>query len=176
MSPVLGLTTEETTSNPVWKHIPFGFRELRPDEIEKYSKEHGRSYLSGCQYVTFCCQPKKLLPYLTKRFLKAGGRFEQRRIVNFDDVSEADLIINCTGLGGKLLGDDNLHAIRGQITRVKAPWMYHVVIDNSDDGNYIIPNDETVLLGGTHQMHDYNLNVSTSDHDFIHQGKQEKSF
>lgn len=170
MCPVLGLSTEESKCDPCWKEIPFGFRELTADEIAKYSKEHGRNYLSGCQYITFCCQPRKFLPYLTKRFLKAGGKFEQKKIINLDDVPKSDLIINCTGLGGKLLGDDLLHPIRGQVTRVKAPWMYSVIIDNSDDGNYIIPNDETVVLGGTHQVDDYNLNVSTSDHDFIHQG------
>ncbi|XP_070491989.1 D-amino-acid oxidase [Chironomus tepperi] len=172
MSPVIGLSVEDPRSCPSWKDIPFGFRELTADEVEKYSNEHGRNYLSGYQFVSFCCQPKKMLPYLTKRFLKAGGKFEQRKIVNLEDVTEADLIINCTGLGGKFLGDDQLHPIRGQVTRVKAPWMNGVIIDNSDDGNYIIPNDDSVVLGGTHQVDDYNLNVSLPDHDFINAGCQ----
>lgn len=171
LTPVLGFSTEESTCDPCWKNIPYSFRELTSDEIEKYSKEHGRNYLSGCQYITFCCQPLKFLPYLVKRFLKAGGKFEQRKINDLDDVKGADLIINCTGLGGRYLGDNLIHPIRGQVARVKAPWMYSVVIDNSDDGNYIIPNDDTAILGGTHQVDDYNLKVNLADHEFIHKGK-----
>jgi D-amino-acid oxidase len=170
MIPCYRLTTEDPIGNPSWKHVVYGFRELSDVEVGKLSKEHGRNYTSGCHFVTFCCQPIKFLPFITKRFLRAGGKLETRKIQSFDDIRDADLIINCTGMGSRELGDERVHPIRGQITRVKALWMNNVFIDESDDGNYIIPNAETVVLGGTHQVNDYNLKVSIRDDDFIHNG------
>lgn len=52
-----------------------------------------------------------------------------------------DIIVNCTGLGAKEMvsGETDLHPIRGQVNRVSAPWMYQVILDDDDDGRYIIP-------------------------------------
>lgn len=48
--------------------------------------------------------------------------------------------MNCTGLGAReLVHDSDVKPVRGQVMRVKAPWMYQVTLDDSDDGNYIIP-------------------------------------
>ncbi len=59
---------------------------------------------------------------------------------SFEELSEFDVIVNCTGLGSlDLAKDRNMHPIRGQVMRVKAPWIYGVYYDDSDDGNYIIP-------------------------------------
>lgn len=62
-------------------------------------------------------------------------------LVDIDRLGHFDLYVNCTGLGAKELipGETDLHPIRGQVNRVKAPWMYQVVLDDDDDGNYIIP-------------------------------------
>jgi D-amino-acid oxidase len=171
MIPVYRLSTEDATQNPCWKNVTFGFYELNEQQVEKISKEHGRKYLSGAQFVSFCCEPAKFIPFLTKRFLSLGGKLESKKVNSFDEFPDADLIINCTGLGGRDLGDDKLHPIRGQVSRVLAPWMYSVMIDESDDGNYIIPNAESVVLGGTHQVNDFNTNPTTSDNDFIMNGE-----
>ena len=106
-----------------------------------------------------------------KRFREAGGKFEQRKVKSFDEFRDAALIINCTGLGGKELGDEKMHPIRGQISKVRAPWIYYIYIDDADDGNYIIPNSDSVTLGGTHQVNNYSTQVSTQDNEFITQGK-----
>lgn len=172
MIPVFRFSTEEATQDPCWKDVVFGFRELTPTEVARIGKEHDRKYLSGCHFVSFCCEPIKMIPFLMKRYLKAGGKFENRKIANFNELNDADLIVNCTGLGGRELGDEKLHPIRGQITRVNARWMYSVMLDDSDDGNYIIPNAESVVLGGTHQVNDFNTKFSTSDDYFIMNGCQ----
>ena len=82
-----------------------------------------------------------MLPYLYDRILKEGGRIERKRIESFEDLANFDLVINCTGIGAqKLIKDDfDLKAVRGQVMRVKAPWIFDVLLDDSDDGNYIIP-------------------------------------
>lgn len=44
---------------------------------------------------------------------------KKRFIKSFEEVAEFDVIINCTGLGSyELAGDEKVHAIRGQVTRV----------------------------------------------------------
>ena len=40
--------------------------------------------------------------------------------------------------------------------RVSAPWLRKVVLDDKDDGNYVIPNLTSVVVGGTHQDGDWN--------------------
>lgn len=82
-----------------------------------------------------------MLPYLYKRIVAAGGRIERRRIESFEDLHSFDLVINCSGLGVKVLMKDDvdLKPVRGQVIRVKAPWIYEVLLDDSDDGNYVIP-------------------------------------
>lgn len=91
--------------------------------------------------MTFTCEPTHLLPYLYKRILKEGGRIERKRIESFENLKNFDLIINCSGLGAQVLikDDVDLKPVRGQVMRVKAPWINEVTLDDSDDGNYIIP-------------------------------------
>lgn len=98
---------------------------------------------SGLHFITYTSEPLKLLPYLMKRFQRNGGRLVQQRIINLEEFilkSDYDAIINCTGLGARLCcGDRDMFPVRGQVTRVKAKWLYFVLLDESDDGNYIIP-------------------------------------
>lgn len=72
--------------------------------------------------------------------MKIGVRFERKRITSFEELKTFDLIINCSGLGAQqLTGDESLVPIRGQVMRVKASWIFEALLDDSDDGNYIIP-------------------------------------
>lgn len=72
--------------------------------------------------------------------MKFGVQFERKKITSFEELQTFDLIINCTGLGAEqLTGDKSLVPIRGQVMRVKASWIFEVLLDDSDDGNYIIP-------------------------------------
>lgn len=72
--------------------------------------------------------------------MNRGGRIRKAKIDSFEQVTDYDLVINCTGLGTKLLTNDSkVVPIRGQVTRVHAAHIFHVFLDDSDDGNYIIP-------------------------------------
>lgn len=95
----------------------------------------------GIHFNTFTCEPSFLLPYLYERIKAAGGRIERKRIESFEEVANFDVVINCTGLGAQVLITDDveLKPVRGQVIRVKAPWINEVILDDSDDGNYIIP-------------------------------------
>jgi len=64
--------------------------------------------------------------------------------------------VNCSGIGArKLVGDNLVSPLRGQVMRVSAPWLRKVVLDDRDDGNYVIPNLDSVVVGGTHQDGDW---------------------
>ena len=68
-----------------------------------------------------------------------------------------------------MVGDNLVSPLRGQVgtapvpvdqtviqvMRVSAPWLRKVVLDDRDDGNYVIPNLESVVVGGTHQDGDW---------------------
>ncbi|KAK8380167.1 hypothetical protein O3P69_016657 [Scylla paramamosain] len=48
--------------------------------------------------------------------------------------------------------------------RVRAPWVTQFLIDDSEESfAYIIPNQESVVLGGTHQDNNWNLEVDPED-------------
>jgi D-amino-acid oxidase len=174
MIPVYRLTADsEGHQEPCWRDVVFGFKMLESQELARLSKEHKRNYTGGSHFVSFCCEPTKFLPYLMKRFLAAGGRFEKRKVASLDEITDADIIVNCAGLGAKeMTNDKKFQAIRGQVARVKAPWMYDVTLHEDDDGNYVIPNTDCVVLGGTHQIEDYNTKVSPNDSAFIFRGCQ----
>ena len=71
-------------------------------------------------------------------------------------------MINCTGLGaGSLIGKENeVVPIRGQVLRVKAPFMNNVFLFGS---SYIIPNVKSVVLGGTGQKGIWDTTPSETD-------------
>ncbi|XP_058446493.1 D-aspartate oxidase-like [Malaya genurostris] len=175
LQPCVRLTTDpDGYPEPSWKDIVYGCQKLSQTELDRLSYEHGRSYTGGYHFATFTCEPSGLLPYLFNRFVNVGGKFVQAKVQSIDSVlnnRKVDLIINCTGLGSlEMLGDKEVLPIRGQVARVFAPWIFEITLDDSDDGNYIIPNSETVILGGTHQMNDFNRNVSSTDSKFIFDG------
>ncbi|CAF5192585.1 unnamed protein product [Rotaria magnacalcarata] len=51
--------------------------------------------------------------------------------------------------------------------RVRAPWIKHFYY--TDDNCYMIPNHETIVLGGTRQLDDDNTRVDLNDKDGIWQ-------
>lgn len=70
--------------------------------------------------------------------------FVQRKLTSLAELAGEgwDVVFNCSGLGAKaLLPDQNTYPIRGQIMRVKAPWVNQCVFAHfSDETAYIIPN------------------------------------
>ena len=55
-----------------------------------------------------------------------------------------------------------------KVLKVKAPWMKSTW--TFDDKYYVIPNMDTVVVGGTLQKYDWNIEVSQEDTDDILDG------
>lgn len=88
---------------------------------------------------------------LVSRFEKNGGQVIQKSISRLADFSakEFDAVFNCSGLGAqKLCNDLKVVPIRGQIVKVKAPWVKTAFYADYD--TYILPGfDGIVTLGST---------------------------
>ena len=118
-------------------------------------KRQRRECREGRLYMTW------LLNQLQQNSEKNGTEFliQRQRIDSFHEIGgKYDCIINCTGLGARhLANDDSMMPIRGHVLRVQAPWIrYHIEAEGDDESQicYIIPNSETIVIGGTKQVGD----------------------
>ena len=126
----------------VWKDIVYGFRELTPKELQSYGRlsgQHSHAY----QFMTYTIEPVKMLPWFMADFLRLGGKvITNRKVEDLAKVGHefnADIIINCTGAwASELTNDKAIAPLRGQVMRVHAPWIKDVILDDLEDGNYII--------------------------------------
>ena len=128
---------------PIWKDIVYGFRKLSENELAKYGRLNG-THSHGFQFMTYTIEPIKLLPWMYKEFQALGGKIiggqKVTDLARLGAERNADLIINCTGVwASKVAGDSEIVPLRGQVMRVSAPWLREVVLDERDDGNYVIP-------------------------------------
>ncbi|XP_001848809.2 D-aspartate oxidase [Culex quinquefasciatus] len=162
---------------PIWKDFAFGYGELSAQRLDELGREHGVKYVSGNEFVTFTCEPTRLLQFYTSALQRSTGvTFRRQKITTLGEILPAAdtvpnaIVINCLGLGSsQVLGDDggSLAATRGQIRRVEAPWMFQVLIS---DAGYVIPNTGAVTLGGTKQKGDCDLLVREGDSEGISRG------
>ena len=91
-----------------------------------------------------------------KQFESNGGKVVLRKVDKISELSSYTVVVNCAGLGAsQLVEDESVEPLRGQVMRVRAPWVKRMVLDDRDDGNYVIPNTDTVVVGGTHQLDDW---------------------
>lgn len=67
------------------------------------------------------------------------------------------------GLGAReLAADGDIVPVRGQVRRVRAPWVKHAMF--LDGTYYILPNIDSVVVGGTTQRGDERTEVDWDDH------------
>lgn len=111
----------------------------------------------GSFFTTVLAECRLFQPWATKKFLQNGGRIVSQKVEGFRELvaSKYDLVVNCTGLGAKkLCGDYKLVPIRGQVIKVKAPWVKTAFYADYD--TYIIPGFQGVTLGGCRNFDSYN--------------------
>jgi D-amino-acid oxidase len=110
------------------------------------------------QFDGMIVEPPIYLPAMLTDVRIAGGRVVVREMKSLDEVRglREKLVFNCTGLGAKtLFGDEEMTPIRGQLTfLVPQP---EVTYATSYENTYMFSRRDGVLLGGTHEMGDWNL-------------------
>ncbi|KAF2897980.1 hypothetical protein ILUMI_08196 [Ignelater luminosus] len=163
LQPLTMVFSNEGHEQPDWLNVPFGTQPLSTEHLETINKQHKKNFKTGIHFITISAEPLKLLPFLQKRFIQNGGAIKMKKIINFNELSNYDVIVNCTGLYSKILAkDDQVVPARGQLVRVKAQWNFQTFLHEDGDGAVIVNYDSTVL-GGTCQVNDTNENPSDSD-------------
>lgn len=164
----MNLSEDTNFVYPDWLQLTLGHCKLSEEQLVEWQKHYPSGKLTGgFVFVSFTWEAASFLPYLEKKFISNGGEIKSQEIKNFDELSHYDVIVNCTGLCSEsLVPDTTLYPIRGQVSRVQAPWQFHTIIVDRPQSTYIIPNVNSVILGGTKQV-DYNLRVNEYDKERI---------
>lgn len=118
----------------------------------------------GSFFTTLLIESKYFLPWAIDRFQQNGGTVTKGNVSSLDDALKSyDIVFNCTGMGAqKLCNDHKLVPIRGQVLKVKAPWLNNFFYGDYD--TYIIPGyDGLVTLGGCRHFDSYSLDISRHD-------------
>jgi D-amino-acid oxidase len=128
------------------------------------------------QFDGMIVEPPIYLPAMLTDVRIAGGKVVVREIKSLDEVRglPEKLVFNCTGLGAKaLFGDEELTPIRGQLTFLlpQPEVTYATVYENT----YMFSRRDGVVLGGTHEMGDWNLQPDLATKNAI-LAKQAKLF
>jgi glycine/D-amino acid oxidase-like deaminating enzyme len=131
---------------------------LQPESKELPAGMHpfGNKYVR--QFDGMIVEPPIYLPAMLTDVRIAGGKIVVREMKSLDEVRGLPerLVFNCTGLGAKeLFGDEELTPIRGQLTFLlpQPEVTYATLYENT----YMFSRKDGVLLGGTHEMGDWNL-------------------
>lgn len=134
---------KQKTPDPVWAADIPSFERLRSDQLPD-------SHADGFCFDSVTIEMPIFLPYIIEEFQKAGGRLLHREVTSLNEpCREADIVINCIGIGAKELCDDNeLTPVRGQVVVTKKEKLEEMYSDCSDM-IYIIPFRDTCVLGGS---------------------------
>jgi D-amino-acid oxidase len=121
-------------------------RDARPDEV-----------IGGADAGTICTVPfvktSVYLPWLHRQCLDAGISFTRETVVAIPGFApEADTVVVTAGLGSeKLLADDHMAPVRGQVVQVTNPGLTKWILDDENPQGmlYIFPRGDDVICGGT---------------------------
>jgi len=97
-------------------------------------------------------EPNRYLRALQRDYIARGGRIVVRAFGSAAQMVALDepLIMNCTGLGAKVLAsDEQLEPVRGQLSVLAPqPNVDYIVLHGN---RYMFPRSDGIVLGGTFQ-------------------------
>jgi D-amino-acid oxidase len=110
------------------------------------------AYRYGFAVTVPLMQTPLYLPFLRRRFRRAGGRIQQRTIDDLHELTrEFAAVVNCTGYGAKTLCDDRrLRPGRGIVVLTPNPGVDRALVYAEDAKalTYVIPRRNDCVLGG----------------------------
>jgi D-amino-acid oxidase len=104
-------------------------------------------YRDGWTFSTPIIEMPTYLDWLQRRLEAAGGTITRMALSGLPD--HADLVVNCSGLGARLLGaDDEVEPVRGQVLRLAQVGVERWYL--AEDGpTYVVPRLRDIVVGGT---------------------------
>jgi len=148
---------EKPVQPEYWHKIVRNFRPVDGDELRQLG--FGK-FSAGMFFTTFTLQPSIYLKHLLEKFQAKGGKLIKQNLKSLDDINgKYDVIVNCCGLGSRaLFQDSSIYPIRGQVIRATSPNVNHFYMFADD--YYILPNRDFVVIGGTHDVDQWDCTVN----------------
>lgn len=114
-------------------------------------------YVQAWSYTTEIVETPRHLQELARRVTARGVEIVQREVGALAELgAEAELVINCAGVGARHLGDELVTPARGQVVIVeRSAQIPEKVILDSEQFSYIIPRITDVVVGGTYELDDW---------------------
>lgn len=129
-----------------WRGELEGLRRAREDDLPP-------GYRDGWVFRAPIVEMDVYLERLMLRFASAGGTVEPREVERLEEaLDEADLVVNCAGLGAReLAADPLLNPVRGQVVRTERAGIERFLLDDStaDAISYVLPRAHDCILGST---------------------------
>jgi D-amino-acid oxidase len=140
---------------PYWTELVPGLRLCEPSELPE-------GFAAGWHYTAPAATMPVYLGYLRARFEKAGGTLKLSRVGSLADVAgEAPVVVNCSGVAARdLVPDPAVVPVRGQVVIAANPGIEEFFINRDEQPPWIVymfPHGEEILLGGTNEEGNWDL-------------------
>jgi glycine/D-amino acid oxidase-like deaminating enzyme len=139
-------------------HEMLGGAELYPQQQFYRDPQSFFGFPFTHQYNTMLIEPHTYLRALLRDFYIAGGKVVVREFGSREEIARLrePLVFNCTGLGSRaLFNDEKLIPVRGQLeVLLPQPEVDYCYLAGS---GYMFPRRDGIILGGTWQHEDWNL-------------------
>lgn len=151
--------------DPWWK-------DALPGEIERPTQEElPEGYVDAYRIQSIVLDTSLYMEYLMETFKSLKGTVIQKEIKDIQEaLQDYELVVNCTGLGSReLFSDDKIYPVRGQMIKIKATGFDQVVVDDDGPNNLCltVPRVNDIMLGGTTQVNDWNIEIDPKDTEEI---------
>ncbi len=106
-------------------------------------------YADGWSFTTPVIEMPVYLEWLRRRLEDAGATLTRMALPALPD--RAGLVVNCAGLGARMLADDpSVYPVRGQVVRVAQMGIDEWMLDEAGP-TYVVPRSHDVIVGGTEE-------------------------
>ncbi|CAG0881713.1 unnamed protein product [Darwinula stevensoni] len=139
------ISSDKFGESPTMRRIFPSFRSMTTEELGLCPG----NWIGGNYFVSFSMEMTMFMPYLLERVKALGAEVIEKKVSNFSELLPMgfDLVFNCTGTGAKwLCNDPYVVPVRGQLFKVKAPWIKAAFYKDVD--THIIPNVNELSVGG----------------------------
>jgi glycine/D-amino acid oxidase-like deaminating enzyme len=139
-------------------------RSIAPELRDLAPGEHPFDAAYVRQWDTMMVEPPVYLQAMVEDFLSAGGTVSVRAFADRSEVAALPerVVFNCTGLGARaLFGDEALVPVKGQLVVLlpQAEVNYNLL----NDGLYMFPRADGIMLGGTFERGNWSLDPDPAD-------------
>ena len=119
-------------------------------------------YAEGWTFTSPIAEMPLYLRWLWSQVEEAGGTVTRMNLSGLPTVEPggAQVVVNCAGLGGRLLGSDrSVVPVRGQVVVVEQIGLDRWWLD-TDGPTYVVPRSHDIVVGGTDEEGDWSRTPS----------------